>query len=187
MAGGRRRRTRRAREFLPRTPATGIKLRIAFCPAGIYNSPVTFTFEHLGLAARDPLALKNWYVRVLGARVVFESNEGFPVLLAFSGTDSMIEIYAGDSSLPDVSNNKLNGWRHVAVRVPSLEVAKADLEKCGVQFTESPRPAAGGGRILFFQDPEGNLLHLVERTADSALPPIATFAPNNPEASTHPR
>jgi hypothetical protein len=31
------------------------------------------------------------------------------------------------------------------------------------------RPAAGGGRVLFFADPEGNLLHLVERPADSRL------------------
>jgi hypothetical protein len=27
--------------------------------------------------------------------------------------------------------------------------------------------AAGGGRILFFEDGEGNLLHLIERPADS--------------------
>jgi predicted enzyme related to lactoylglutathione lyase len=41
------------------------------------------------------------------------------------------------------------------------------LEARGVKFTEEVRPAGGGGRILFFQDAEGNLLHLVERSADS--------------------
>jgi hypothetical protein len=35
-----------------------------------------------------------------------------------------------------------------------------------VQFTEEARPAAGGGRVLFFEDLEGNLLHLVERPKD---------------------
>jgi predicted enzyme related to lactoylglutathione lyase len=43
------------------------------------------------------------------------------------------------------------------------------LEKCGVKFSEAERPAAGGGRILFFEDCEGNLLHFVERTKDSQL------------------
>ena len=35
----------------------------------------------------------------------------------------------------------------------------------GVQI----KPAGGGGRVLYFSDAEGNLLHLVERSADSPL------------------
>jgi len=50
--------------------------------------------------------------------------------------------------------------------VPSIDTAKAELEKQGVKFAEGIRPAAGGGRVLFFEDAEGNLLHLVERPAD---------------------
>ena len=65
-------------------------------------------------------------------------------------------------------NNKLAGFRHVALRVDSIEAAKAELEKRGVKFAEEIRPAAGGGRVLFFEDREGNLLHLVERPADFA-------------------
>jgi glyoxylase I family protein len=66
-------------------------------------------------------------------------------------------------------DNTLCGWRHVALRVDSLEAAKAQLEQRGLQFTDPVKPAGGGGRVLFFQDPEGNLLHLVERTADSSI------------------
>jgi predicted enzyme related to lactoylglutathione lyase len=44
-----------------------------------------------------------------------------------------------------------------------------ELEKRGVNFTEEIRPAGGGGRVVFFKDGEGNLLHLVERPADSTL------------------
>ena len=71
--------------------------------------------------------------------------------------------------MPQTSNNKLTGWRHVALRVKSLADAKADLESRGVKFPEEPKPAGGGGTVLFFQDPEGNLLHLVERPAGSNL------------------
>jgi len=81
----------------------------------------------------------------------------------------MIEIYGGNSSLPQTSDNKLNGWRHVALRVDSVTAAKVELETRGLKFTEEIKPAAGGGRVLFFQDPEGNLLHLVERPAGSSI------------------
>ena len=66
-------------------------------------------------------------------------------------------------------NNKLAGFRHLALRVDSIDAAKIELEKRGVKFTEQIKPAAGGGRVLFFEDCEGNLLHLVERPKDSQL------------------
>jgi predicted enzyme related to lactoylglutathione lyase len=47
-----------------------------------------------------------------------------------------------------------------------MDAAKAELTGRGVKFTEEARPAAGGGRVLFFEDLEGNLLHLVERPAN---------------------
>ena len=119
------------------------------------------------MAARDPVALKDWYLAVLGAKVVFSREGGrAPFLLSVPG-GVMIEIYTGDSSTPETSNNKLTGWRHLALRVNSLAGAKAELESRGVKFAEEPKPAGGGGTVLFFQDPEGNLLHLVERPADS--------------------
>ena len=51
----------------------------------------------------------------------------------------------------------------------SLETARALLEQRGVKFTEAVKPAGGGGRVLFFRDAEDNLLHLVERSAESPL------------------
>jgi catechol 2,3-dioxygenase-like lactoylglutathione lyase family enzyme len=63
-------------------------------------------------------------------------------------------------------NNKLAGFRHLAQRVDSLDQAVAELTGQGVKFTGEIRPAVGGGRIVFFADLEGNLLHLVERPAN---------------------
>ena len=127
---------------------------------------MNLTVEHLGLPAGDPVALKNWYQRLLDARLVFHNQQAPPFLLALSG-GMMIEIYGGEAPLPGAGNNKLNGWRHLALRVESIDAAKAELERRGLQFTETIKPAAGGGRVLFFQDPEGNLLHLVERPANT--------------------
>ena len=130
---------------------------------------MNFLLEHVGLSAREPQTLKDWYVKTLGAKVVFDHGRTPPMFLLKLAGGVMIEIYAGDFSRPETANNKLNGWRHVALRVDSLEAAKAELERRGVKFTEEIKPAGGGGRVLFFADAEGNLLHLVERSADSPV------------------
>ena len=127
-----------------------------------------FTVEHIGLPARDTGALKDWYVRTLGGKMVFTDGQTPPIFFVqLSG--AIFEIYQANRSLPDTADNKLAGLRHVALRVDSIEAAKAELEKRGVKFTEQIRPAAGGGRVLFFQDIEGNLLHLLERPANFAF------------------
>jgi glyoxylase I family protein len=125
---------------------------------------VNLQIEHLGLPAREPVALKDWYVRVLGARVVFDNGETPPAfLLALRGGGALLEIYAAERALPDTAQNRLAGWRHVALRVDSIDAARTALESRGVVFSEPVKPAGGGGRVLFFADAEGNLLHFVER------------------------
>src|SRR5580698_8409566 len=128
----------------------------------IFNSRMNISVEHIAIVAKDPAALKSWYERVLGAREVFNNGQNPPTCLLALG-NVWFEIYAAEKSLPDTANNKLAGFRHLALRVDSLDAAKAELEKRGVKFTEAERPAAGGGRVLFFADCEGNLLHFVER------------------------
>ena len=130
---------------------------------------MNFAFEHIGLAARDTLALKDWYVEVLGFREVFTDGKSPPAFLLEVADGFMIEIYQGDTSLDATGNNKLAGWRHLALRVESIEAARDELTGKGVVFEEPVKPAGGGGRVLFFRDCEGNLLHLVERSSDSIL------------------
>jgi glyoxylase I family protein len=125
------------------------------------------TVEHLGLPARDPAALKDWYVKTLGAEVVFENGQTPPAFFLALAGGLMLEIYQGGSSLKETGDNALAGWRHLALRVDAIEPAQAALEKRGVNFTEAVKPAGGGGRVLFFRDGEGNLLHLVERPEGS--------------------
>jgi len=130
---------------------------------------MNFGLEHLGLSAKDPEGLKRWYMSVLGAKLVFHNGESPQMFLLALPGGVMIEIYTGEFALKETSNNLLNGWRHVALRVDSIESARKMLEKNGVRFTEEIKAAGGGGRVLFFQDPEGNLLHLIERSGDSAV------------------
>jgi glyoxylase I family protein len=129
---------------------------------------MNISVEHVAIPAADPVALKNWYERVLGAKLVFDNGENPPACLISLG-NVWFEIYAAEAPLPARGNNRLAGFRHLALRVDSLDAAKTELEKRGVAFTEAIKPAGGGGRVLFFEDCEGNLLHFVERPADSTL------------------
>jgi len=129
---------------------------------------MNISIEHIAIPAANPVALKSWYERVLGAREVFNNGQNPPTCL-ISLANVWFEIYAAEKSLPDTANSKLAGFRHLALRVASLDAAKMELEKRGVKFSEAERPAAGGGRVLFFEDCEGNLLHFVERPKDSQL------------------
>jgi len=125
---------------------------------------MNISVEHIAIPAADPLALKTWYERVLGAKPVWDNGQQ-PLTCLIALGAVWFEIYQADAPLAERGNNKLAGFRHLALRVPSLAAAKAELEQRGVMFTEEVRPAAGGGRVLFFADAEGNLLHFVERPA----------------------
>ena len=129
---------------------------------------MNLSVEHIAIPAANPVELRNWYERVLGAKLIFNNGETPPACLISLG-NVWLEIYAAEAPLPNRGNNKLAGFRHLALRVDSLDAAKAELEKGGVKLTEEAKPAGGGGRVLFFSDPEGNLLHLVERPVDSSL------------------
>lgn len=129
---------------------------------------MNISVEHIAIVAQNPVALKQWYERVLGAQPLWDNGQNPPTCL-ISLANVWFEIYPAETPLPARGNNKLQGFRHLALRVPSLDAAKAELEARGVKFTEEVRPAAGGGKVLFFEDGEGNLLHLVERPADFKL------------------
>ncbi len=129
---------------------------------------MNFSVEHIAVPAANPVALKNWYERVLGAKMIFDNGENPPAFLISLG-GVWLEIYAAEKSLSETANNKLAGFRHLALRVDSLDAAKIELEKNGIKFTGEIKPAGGGGRVLFFADGEGNLLHFVERPKDSPL------------------
>lgn len=128
-----------------------------------------FECEHFGLAADDPASLRDWYVSVIGAEKVMQLADNPPAFLMRLPGGLLIEIYQADFSLSETADNKLRGWRHLALRVDDLSAAKTELEARGVVFHENSKPAGGGGRVLFFRDLEKNLFHLVERPADFSV------------------
>ena len=128
---------------------------------------MNFVLEHIALPALNLAALRDWYVAKLGATCIAANGAEPPYFIKLPGATTMFEMYAANSSMPQTAEHGLAGWRHLALRVDSIEVARTELEARGVVFIDPIKPAAGGGRVLFFKDCEGNLLHLLDRPKDS--------------------
>lgn len=128
-----------------------------------------FSVEHIGLPACNPTALRDWYVAKLGAECLAPTGDEPPFFVRLPGSPFMLEIYTAEATSQRTGENKLAGWRHLALRVESIDETRKELEARGVTLIDPIKPAAGGGRVLFFKDHEGNLLHLVDRPADTKI------------------
>ena len=114
--------------------------------------------EHAAIAAANVERLAAFYVRVLG----FEINyRGKTAIFVKASNGSMIEIIPAEGQQSELSP-KAAGLRHLALNVIDFDSECRRLEAAGVTFLEPPL-IKGGNKVVFFRDPEGNILHLIER------------------------
>ncbi|QOY85516.1 VOC family protein [Paludibaculum fermentans] len=119
--------------------------------------------EHTAIASPDPAALAQWYVDTLGFVINYRGSTAFFVK-APNGT--MIEIIPAEG---DRGGNTLKtpGLRHLALTVGDFEAALAELRAKNVHFLSEPSESKGN-KVVFFTDPEGNILHLLYRATPLA-------------------
>ncbi len=115
--------------------------------------------EHVGLCAEDPKTLVEWYVRILGFRIVRALEETYFIRARDGG---MLEIYPAKHSTDPVDNVH-RGLRHIALSASNLDAEIGRLRSAGVTVPDDRIVMTPDMKLAFFRDPEGNLLHLVER------------------------
>ena len=113
--------------------------------------------EHTAIASADPEALASWYEKTLNFPIVHR-YAGNVFVKAPDGT--MLEIIPSEGD-PVKTQMKTPGIRHLAISVDDIDAGKADLESKGVEIIQEVN--AGGNRLVFFLDPEGNIFHLLSR------------------------
>jgi glyoxylase I family protein len=118
--------------------------------------------DHLAIAALHPAALADWYCATLGFQVLSDNGKDRPTRILAGPAGGMIEMMPDDETPPVTRDLFDRGISHLAIRVCSLEAALTRLSALGVEVAE-PVPAAGGGRVASFRDPEGNVVQVVER------------------------
>ncbi len=124
------------------------------------------SLEHVAVAYRDTDAAAQWYCDVLGFEIALKFNNpgrdaNFYFIRDPAGT-GLIEIIAmpegDDTQLADISTAHV----HLAFNVDDMDEAVAALEAKGVKL-EGPPARSGENVLLFFRDPEGAPLQLVQR------------------------
>lgn len=114
--------------------------------------------EHFAIASPDPKRLAEWYVGKLGFYVNYEYDGNFFVK---AQNGAVIEIIPAQGE-GGPNQMKTPGLRHIAISVENFDQAHTTLKTAGVSFKGEPY-SNSGNRLVFFEDPDGNLLHLIER------------------------
>jgi glyoxylase I family protein len=116
--------------------------------------------EHLGIASPDPDRLAKWYVERLHFVMVYY-NPASRTSFIKAPNGSMFEIIAAEGASAPFTRTT-PGLRHLAITVDEFEADYASLQAAGVKFLDDPL-IKGGNKVVFFEDPDGNILHLIQR------------------------
>ena len=117
--------------------------------------------EHIALASPDPEKLANWYVARLGFSILSHSPTSKTTFVR-APYGSMMEIVMCNGAPRSEQHLRDIGLRHLAIAVNDFDAVYTDLKDAGVTFISDPE-IANGNRIVFFMDPDGNYLHLIQR------------------------
>ncbi len=117
--------------------------------------------EHIGLCAVNPEKLVAWYTSVIGCEVVHSINERSTYFLRFPG-GGMIEVYPATKATLPVENLN-SGLRHLAIFTDDFEGDCERLTRRGENLIPEMTVRNEEMKLAFFKDPEGNLLHFVQR------------------------
>jgi len=116
--------------------------------------------EHVTIAAKDPKALARWYCSTFGFKIAYESAKSLTTYVRLGG--SLIEIIEAANVERVFHGERDPGLRHLAISVTDIHKAYEDLRTRGVAFKSETREKEGVW-TAFLEDPEHNLLHLIQR------------------------
>ncbi len=116
--------------------------------------------EHTAIASPDPQKLAAWYVAHLGFTINYNSGR---TVFVKAPDGSMLEIITSEGER-SAHTMKTPGLRHLALTVTDFDAVYQGLQAAGVRFEGEPATQKGN-RTVFFTDPDGNYLHLLQRQA----------------------
>jgi glyoxylase I family protein len=139
------------------SPEGALELLMSFSPLlGVH---------HVALICADYVRSRDFYVRVLGLRVVAEhyrdARDSWKLDLALPD-GGQLELFSFPSPPPRPSRPEAQGLRHLAFRVAQLEPVIARLVAEGVDCEPIRVDEYTGARFTFFADPDGLPLELYE-------------------------
>lgn len=135
--------------------------------------PSALSLDHIAITVQDMDRAVGFYRDVLGLEVLGQlmlSDDTLKLVFLQAGA-ARLELFAftEEGRRNDASDrNEDLGYKHLAFSVDDVDAVSARLQEHGVNFTVEPTDAAGGVRLAFFRDPDGNLLEIIDRLPDMA-------------------
>lgn len=126
--------------------------------------------EHFAIASPNPKRLAEWYAATLEFEITFEYAGNYFVE---APNGSLIEIIPAEGEA-QATGMRTPGMRHIAIAVDDFDQAQKQLIAQGTKFEGEPF-SNQGNRLVFFKDPDGNLLHLIQR--EKPLPSSRSTTP----------
>lgn len=135
----------------------------------INRKPIHYYFHHLTINAKDLFASENFYY-LLGFKKVFEykARDGSLTIIHLKNGFCLLEIFSYPSELPpdyvkdEYSYFPSDGVKQFALRVPSVEMAKADLLKKGITPYTEISDGKTGIKHFLIKDPDGIFVEIVQ-------------------------
>ena len=118
--------------------------------------------EHVTIAAKDPKALARWYCDTLDFKIAYESTQSLTTLVKLG--ENLIEIIEAVDVDRVLHEERDPGLRHIAISVTDIHKAYEHLKRKNVLFKSEPSERRGVW-TAFFEDPENNLIHLIQRSS----------------------
>src|SRR6266567_516126 len=114
--------------------------------------------EHVAIASPDPLRLALWYVEHLDFVINYQPPNTKTVFVK-AADGSMIEIIESTPGTQPVAGMQAAGLRHLALTVSDFPAVYARMKEKGVHFLTDAQ-TTNGNSLAFFNDADGNILHL---------------------------
>ena len=127
-------------------------------------------FNHIAFGCRDLFAQEKFYTKHFGfkrSRTFERGKPGEFFMLKLGPV--RLELFPSDLAKANATVGPQEvGFRHLAFDVPKLEPVIEALQADGIKVDDiiDMTRLAPGFRIVFFRDPEGNMLELMENYVD---------------------
>lgn len=120
-----------------------------------------FGIEHIGFFSNDTEALKDWYMKLFGWKQVYANEESKTFFL--KADDGVMIEFCKAVEDGGVLGEKVTGIRHIAISVDNFDEAVLKVKESGAEIISDASMSAKGVGVMFFRDPDGNVLHLISR------------------------
>ena len=117
--------------------------------------------EHVAIYAKDTKKLSQWYIDLFDGKVVFDDGKG-TIFVAFSD-NSMLEFCKNPLFTNEITLLDKPGIRHVAFYTDTFDETACKIRNSNAQIIKDVSNIPSSVKVMFFRDPEGNILHIISR------------------------